>query len=190
MKTKTPSAIVGLFLIGILNTTFRLVFSRGINNCRSIEHCSPDLTSLDSHYINKTIEIKCFFRGEMPLDDINWTVKLGKHEIMALDMDSEVLYPFGHDYIPDYTSSSNPRPHTVSILKVPLLNASFFTNYTIGLVNEGCFHTVSIGLRERALKYSNQNEAAASSRLQAATGTLFLQLISVLSLLSLQKRIL
>ena len=82
--------------------------------------------------------------------DIIWKFKLNKNERIITDMDdqTQILPPFQHEFL-TLNNSYSSKPYTVSVLKIPLVNSSYFTNYTIISVNANCFQTVRINYKEK-----------------------------------------
>jgi len=124
-------------------------------DCYTITKCSPEISALGYNNLNQTIEIRCTFRSriESPLD-VMWKFTYDRGERMAYDADGQTMPPFKHTIVNVEDEFPN-QPYSISILKVPLLNASYFTNYTIVSVRGQCYQTVRIHLKERALGLTN-----------------------------------
>jgi hypothetical protein len=75
-----------------------------------------------------------------------WKFTYDRSERMAYDADGQTMPPFKHSII---NVDDKQNPHSISVLTVPLLNASYFTNYTIVSVRGQCYQTVKIHLKER-----------------------------------------
>ena len=81
-----------------------------------------------------------------------WKFQLDKGERMAYDADGQTMPPFKHEIL--HINETFPSsPYSMSILKVQLLNASYFTNYTIWSVSGGCYQTVRVNLKERGIYF-------------------------------------
>lgn len=78
-----------------------------------------------------------------------WKFHFGKMERIINDLDGGILPPFQHQIINRNHSPSHIN--SISILKVNLMNSSYFTNYTIVNVKEMCQQTIRIHLQERGI---------------------------------------
>jgi hypothetical protein len=78
---------------------------------------------------------------------------MNKNERIITDMDdqNQILPPFQHEFL-TLNNSYSSKPYSVSVLKIPLVNSSYFTNYTIISINSGCFQTVRINYKEKGKK--------------------------------------
>lgn len=114
-----------------------------------IRDCSPQIAALDYNSLNTTIDIKCTFKERIddPLD-LTWKFGPEKNERMAVDMDGIILAPFQHQLI---HLNDSPEPYSVSVLKIKLVNASYYTNYTIMSISGNCQQIVKIHLKERGI---------------------------------------
>lgn len=124
-------------------------------DCYPILRCSPEIAALDYNSINSTIQIRCIFRNKIqdPLD-IMWKYQIEKGERMAYDFDGQTMRPFKHDIV--HIDEPFPQvPHSISILTIPLLNSSYFTNYSIFSVKGNCYVNVKVNLKETALGLTN-----------------------------------
>jgi hypothetical protein len=121
-----------------------ILFFKGI-----IRDCSPQIAALDYNSLNSTIDIKCTFKERIddPLD-LTWKFGPEKNERMAVDMDGVILAPFQHQLV---HLNESPEPYTVSVLKIKLVNASYYTNYTIMSISGNCQQIVRIHLKERGI---------------------------------------
>ncbi|CAF0714989.1 unnamed protein product [Brachionus calyciflorus] len=113
--------------------------------------CSPDIVSLNHYTLNSTFDIICKFskKVEDP-SDIVWKFNMGNHQRIITDMDGGVLAPFKHTLINDDSSF-----YSISKLTVYLVNASYYTNYSLLHLSDMCQQNVRINLQERALSYTN-----------------------------------
>lgn len=127
-------------------------------DCYTIVNCTPEISAFDHNNLNQTIEIRCTFRNriENPLD-VMWKFYLNNEERMAYDMEGVAMAPFKHTII--HVDENPAHPYSISVLKVPLLNASYFTNYTCVSLAGSCFRTVKINLKQKALGYTNKSSA-------------------------------
>lgn len=117
--------------------------------------CTPEISALDENSLNQTIEIRCTFRNKIanPLD-VMWKFSYNNEYRMAIDMDGVTMPPFKHKII----HVEDPKqPYSISVLRVPLLNASYYTNYTCVSVMGQCYRTVKINLKQKALGYMNSS---------------------------------
>jgi hypothetical protein len=130
--------------------------------------CTPEIIALDTYSLNSTLDIKCIFisRIQDP-SDIMWKFSLNKMERIINDLDGGVLAPFQHSIRNTNLTISNNGVITKvlpgqlsgsqSVLRVPLLNESYYTNYTIMHTRDSCQQTIRVHLKETALGYSNAN---------------------------------
>lgn len=140
-----------------------LVKSNDFSDCSPIENCTPQIAALDYNSINSSIDVRCKFNKKIdnPLD-IVWKFQMEKGERMAVDMDGYVMPPFQHNIL-NYNDSFSNDQYSISVLKINLINSSYFTNYSIWSLNGGCKQTVRIHLKERALGYTNAASTVGAS---------------------------
>jgi hypothetical protein len=136
-----------------------LIFLNKVNgsnsNCYTIIKCDPEIAtfdsyslhSLDNNNINKEISVRCTFRGVEADNSFSWRFYMGDRERVAYDMDANVFAPFKHQLIKEIEPGTN-REYSVSILTIPLLNETYFTNYTLWSITGSCFHTVRLHLSQ------------------------------------------
>lgn len=124
-------------------------------DCYTITKCTPEISALDENSLNQTIEIRCTFRDKIanPLD-VMWKFSYNNEYRMAIDMDGVTMPPFKHKIMHVEDNYPN-QPYSISVLRVPLLNASYYTNYTCVSVMGQCYRTVKINLKQKALGYMN-----------------------------------
>jgi hypothetical protein len=67
---------------------------------------------------------------------------------MIKDLEGQILQPFRHDLI-TLNNSFTLKPYSVSVLKIALLNSSYYTNYTIMSLSGSCSQTVRIIYKEK-----------------------------------------
>lgn len=67
---------------------------------------------------------------------------------MIKDLEGQILQPFRHDLI-TLNNSYTLKPYSVSVLKIALLNPSYYTNYTIMSLSGSCSQTVRIIYKEK-----------------------------------------
>lgn len=105
--------------------------------------------SLDYVYLNRTVTIECQFHHLVkdPLDII-WMFQMGDTKRVLYDDEGNTMAPFKHELV-DMNTHDPHHAYSMSILQVPLLNSSYFTNYTLSSVSGGCHRTVHIQLEER-----------------------------------------
>ena len=153
----------GAFLLLILASIWKL----SSQSACPLFRCSPESVSLDYDSLNSTLDIKCYFvnRIEDP-SDIMWRFNFNKAERIINDLDGGILAPFRH--ILRHASSSSSSNHSnsnrygnaasssgsQSLLRIHLLNSSYYTNYTIMHTRDSCQQTIRIRLGEQALGYS------------------------------------
>lgn len=114
-----------------------------------ITKCDPENSALDHYSINKTFEIHCEFREELSDQfDILWKVRLDKVERLAYNHVGETMQPFRHE-VRTKVDPFSQRKYSISVLKVPLLNSSYYTNYSIWSISGQCHKTIRIRLKER-----------------------------------------
>jgi hypothetical protein len=128
--------------------------------------CSPEIIALDTDSINSTLDIRCIFINRLDdPSDIMWKFSLNRMERVINDLDGGVLHPFKHvvKSKTNLTLSSSggivaANGHaggSQSILRIPLLNESYYTNYTIMHTRDSCQQTIRVHLKETALGYSS-----------------------------------
>lgn len=130
-----------------------LASTKYAHGCLKILSCTPEISALDHDSLNETIEIRCTFREKINPTDVIWQFRYNNEFRSAVDMDGAVMQPFKHEIIQVDNYPGNP--YTISVLKVPLLNSSYYTNYKCTSVLGNCFRVVKINLKERALGYTN-----------------------------------
>lgn len=81
-----------------------------------------------------------------------WRFHIGNSERIINPQEGPTLEPFRHDLV-HYNNSNMVK--SMSLLHIPLLNSSLFTNYTLMNVNDMCQLTVRVHLQETALSYIN-----------------------------------
>jgi hypothetical protein len=108
--------------------------------------CSPEFAAFDSDGPNRTLEIRCTFRKRIEPFDLLWQFPYNNQKRLIVDMEGAVMPPFKHEIIDEY---HNGEPHSVSILKVPLLNSSYYTTYSCMSLTDSCSKTVRVNLKER-----------------------------------------
>lgn len=159
-----------LIIISLISITYAY-------DCYTIVSCSPEISAFDHNNLNQTIEIRCTFRNriENPLD-VMWKFYLNNEQRMAIDMEGVAMAPFKHSII--HVDENPEHPYSISVLKVPLLNASYFTNYTCVSLIGSCYRTVKINLKQKALGYMN------SSPVLKSIGSVNLVLVLITSFIS------
>lgn len=99
------------------------------------------------------MEIRCKFKRKTSLDDIMWKFHMNKNERLIKNMiDNDILAPFKHELI-DLNNSYSSSQYTISVLKVPLINSTYYTNYTIVSISGSCYQTVRINYKARGLLF-------------------------------------
>jgi hypothetical protein len=133
--------------------------------------CSPDSITLDYDRLNTTLDIKCQFLNRIDdPSDIMWKFNFNRMERIINDLDGGVLAPFKHAirhssnvaHMKRYGLSERKRQLSISsshgslsVLRIHLLNSSYFTNYTIMHTRDSCQQTMRVRLAEQALGYSS-----------------------------------
>ena len=125
--------------------------------------CTPEIATLDYDSINSTLDIKCTFvnRIEDP-SDVIWKFRFNKNERIINDFDGGVLQPFRHylkkaSGVVQFPGGESIEGATQSILRINLLNETYYTNYTIMHTRDSCQQTIRVQFRERALGYSRSS---------------------------------
>ena len=142
-------------LLILISITFSFIQISQANNCDPIEECSPQFAAFDTKSLNKTIQISCKFNKIIDPNDILWQFRMNKQDRTIKDFDDQILPPFKHQIInTNYSYSS--KPHSISVLTIPLINSSYYANYTIFSIPGSCYQTVRINYQE-AGKYDFLN---------------------------------
>lgn len=147
----TQSVISSLLVL--LATLISSIHTNSLN-CMNIIGCSPEFAAFDTDGPNRTLEIRCTFRKRIEPYDLLWQFPYNNQKRLIVDMDGAVMAPFKHEIINEF---HNGEPHSVSILKVPLLNSSYYTTYSCMSLTDSCSKTVKVNLKERALGYMNSS---------------------------------
>jgi hypothetical protein len=115
--------------------------------------CTPEISSLDYSSINSSLDVKCtFFKKVEDPNNVIWRFHLGKFERIINSVDGPVLEPFRHEII---QLNNSQHVKSMSILRINLLNSSYYTNYTLMNVKDMCQQTVRVQLQERGtFKYN------------------------------------
>lgn len=139
--------------------------------------CTPEFAAFDHDTSNRTIEIRCTFSEKIHPLDVLWQFSYNNNYRSIVDMDGIVMAPFKHELIEERDHLG--QAYSVSILKVPLLNSSYYTLYKCMSVSGSCYKEVKINLRQRAMGYTNSSTKTNSFCLL----NLFIILFNVLKML-------
>lgn len=145
--------VVSSLLLVLLAVSIGSVHANSLN-CMNLIGCSPEFAAFDSDGPNRTLEIRCTFRKRIEPYDLLWQFPYNNQKRLIVDMDGAVMAPFKHEIIDEY---HNGEAHSVSILKVPLLNSSYYTAYSCMSLTDSCSKTIKVNLKERALGYMNSS---------------------------------